>query len=1834
MSSIAKFLNYNDDKNEAISNGFDTVKRLTGIGGIVYAGSVFASQRGFDVSNPGQRVKDLSAFTRGERSKVEQLGVHLQNEVFSASERIDQIRAKNLEENIKKITADNEIEEILKGNVRERNALLQAIIDNLQGATPDELEAARNQLYSLMEAGEQEVAKNMDSIKSQIQAATINQESSEALTRSYLNHRSVGHLLSGARATFGEETKRIGVKKTYASYDQYVAGHGLQNRQTITNNITRIRRLGGDITGFVSIDEFATGTGIRRGTDTSLYATVKFGNRSVPVPLHLMQEGGLSFVRTTTDYTTRYQTGTMLNANQLLSAMDSGANPDVFRNMQRAGGLVENHISFLERVYSSEGTLRNVTSTQANYLGERMRTMGQPIASSFALHSAGGRVGFDPRLLNNLGYSYLTQSNKAIVLGINDIPEDQRRTLVPSLASRRSDVFDAPNASATMRRTMRTPFANVTESFTQINLRGDKYLAPIDVFESYGFQSRIALPATARETQFLGRPEIFSDLVNVDESTTGYYRARANKAIVDTRSGHLGKSNRPVFATGEQIFSVRGDIPQNKNLAGMNMSGFLFTSPEAGLRAGLAEGMVYSGSTPMLRRLIPKSINLDEAQGKFVSFLQKEMAKSTTGSVKIDAIELFREFGEGNSIFLGSRDGQRVELPNLKTAQSYVIQATEVRDASQKRMLNIDFQLDELAEGNKIFSLLGKSKLSKTNIKDRGALIDLIMQSGIATSRGEAEDLADFYTNQFGANIKSSIFGTLDTTSKSPMYLAQLFAGGAEHFGVTLDTSTMNIRGNVAVEQQAQYIEQFIRRSVDRLKGEGVSNRGIGVLLGGFQAVAQEGKFGMNPQFVDKIIRSIDGGSADEILDYSRKGVVFGGAGVFAGTSESVLRDNLASFEPRVANYLSENLRVIHGLQENEVVDYVTNLLARKQNLAEESKVANAFGLMAETMSPLSNKALTDKKIERLIQEGQAVRLDKGASDQLAQAFASGDEAAVRRGLANVGDAGTRTAVLNIDDFIGSLLPGKEGREVADFLKQHFKSTEIALPAGATMERLGEFKIRTKDAGGSISIESEFTRSLVDFFNQVKSGAINKEVFQGSTFKSVTESLLGPAGVMVRNIFSGKISGSGSFNPRGLIIGKTKLFTNKTINEDMHKIAKLAFEGSKGKAVFGDATVFMNLMQDFKETARLTPGLKDVNKKGIKKLEREMIKDFLFTPFRLLESGIDPKAAEKLMQDYSVSVLGKRDPVLGPSHLMPNLNLINLDVGNKFNLLTADKGTSLSYVKNLGNLYNTAQKAMSSAGQAVTVQDQQLIAKIFGINMGDAEPLNLKDKNLRFEVFKRLKSQKISTEDLYKLSKVKGMEKAVDQFLPGFMKSVVGVGVGAGELLVPQLNATVNVESKGKGIQGLSTRMDYFKFAIGDFDGDIMSLFLDMKKQTRQAGQINMINQYKYGAKFTVLNELIGEGMKALGKRLGSGKLDIEKHMFHEAAKEEILKNVGGLDTQVKTGILGAAMNFSSMSPEAKGNVYAFMATAQEVLNIKAKKLPIASTIADFFATSLSEAYRTGDTGDVETMLRSLFKESALREGVEIKGVNFSDVHGTSPLFDEISKASSGQGVSVEDIITGMKEMVRSVRKYNLEALKSDNTASRLMSSRQVDNATLFRSLLQDGDLLETAYLRGGAEEVDQVFRTIQKSLDVSPGRITQGKAGAAVAALIGGSYLVSSFSTPGSFTPENAFSDYRVKDRMQSQNTLQAIQRGDSNIAPSSIMPQPHKEILGRQINTGQYYSPDQSAVNVMGKVPSLEQAYGVSSIVSRSGGRGLVTINDTRMPITGNYIDRMMGE
>ena len=104
------------------------------------------------------------------------------------------------------------------------------------------------------------------------------------------------------------------------------------------------------------------------------------------------------------------------------------------------------------------------------------------------------------------------------------------------------------------------------------------------------------------------------------------------------------------------------------------------------------------------------------------------------------------------------------------------------------------------------------------------------------------------------------------------------------------------------------------------------------------------------------------------------------------------------------------------------------------------------------------------------------------------------------------------------------------------------------------------------------------------------------------------------------------------------------------------------------------------------------------------------------TFFSLLLDFLETSTAEEakaVMKDYSVSVLGKRDPVLGPSHLMPNLNFMNFDIGTKFDLITGDKGIRSGYYERLAGLYNKAQELVKDG--SISDESQKLLKKYLAI---------------------------------------------------------------------------------------------------------------------------------------------------------------------------------------------------------------------------------------------------------------------------------------------------------------------------------------------------------------------------------------------------------------------------------------------------------------------------------------------------------------------------------------
>ena len=91
------------------------------------------------------------------------------------------------------------------------------------------------------------------------------------------------------------------------------------------------------------------------------------------------------------------------------------------------------------------------------------------------------------------------------------------------------------------------------------------------------------------------------------------------------------------------------------------------------------------------------------------------------------------------------------------------------------------------------------------------------------------------------------------------------------------------------------------------------------------------------------------------------------------------------------------------------------------------------------------------------------------------------------------------------------------------------------------MEQLGAFQIRTEEAGVKIRIEDQFLqRSLVDFVNVISSGGRDKEKLGGTVYKKCIRVFNWSCRNNDQKYFCRrKIAGSGSFNPKGLIMGKT-----------------------------------------------------------------------------------------------------------------------------------------------------------------------------------------------------------------------------------------------------------------------------------------------------------------------------------------------------------------------------------------------------------------------------------------------------------------------------------------------------------------------------------------------------------------------------------------------------------------------------------------------------------------------------------------------------------------------
>ena len=770
-----------------------------------------------------------------------------------------------------------------------------------------------------------------------------------------------------------------------------------------------------------------------------------------------------------------------------------------------------------------------------------------------------------------------------------------------------------------------------------------------------------------------------------------------------------------------------------------------------------------------------------------------------------------------------------------------------------------------------------------------------------------------------------------------------------------------------------------------------------------------------------------------------------------------------------------------------------------------------------------------------------------------------------------------KTNIFEIDERINSLSLKKQsliGR--SQMTDEMFTRSQSITLLTEMYKRPGVF-FTNKDA------HDNFIKEINDFYNL---GATDTKTLEGKEVRQVMTQLVdsrgGKEGTRVDKLF--KVLGSLGIDVSSYEEAKAQEATARETmmqkQDLLHKDRQARVE--KRKKINEALEENRRLMQPFQEV-----------------IENQKI---------VQEAIIDPevRAAEKIEADFKIfkEQLGMAREAVGDEGL--DFKSLDRQFGNQF------PGARLTSEA----LDSSFQRVQSFAGQSIENFEQfkGVVERIEALGEGDQKAGLQKDVNL---LFRRL------------LKKHETYGK-----------------VGGGAVYFPEVNIKSDlVDEFGKKIGGYEGRMDFTRFAIGDYDADIYQVFFDTDKKMRNA--ILEGDRHKglieYGSKFLVSMSELGKGMKNLGTRMEavSGAQNLLESRLDNATKERFVKAVGNLDVYVKTGMLGLAQAAASDASGDMGKSFGRMSTgaalvsvAQEVLAIKAKKLPVAAGISDQFVAALKTSFETG-SGE---RLKEFFKTKVLpgtafadSKSIMMQNIDFTDLP-TGAGLKTYESALTGMKINMDELFEGLDVMSRTVHKTGIGNIASNTRLSRMLAGSGPVSYEQMARLLNMGETMEGGAIMGKETmaAVQDIFDSIDRGAsgigNIIPKR---GIAGLAAGGLVG-AYAIGATSGIQSFEGTERFSDMRVKQRNTDPGLMKAMGHQHRDVpATRSMNPE---NFYQRPINQQQTVVSSGMSTRLYGEAPTLNAAQNISRQMTLSGGRSSITINDNRRPIGYSYINKMI--
>lgn len=615
-----------------------------------------------------------------------------------------------------------------------------------------------------------------------------------------------------------------------------------------------------------------------------------------------------------------------------------------------------------------------------------------------------------------------------------------------------------------------------------------------------------------------------------------------------------------------------------------------------------------------------------------------------------------------------------------------------------------------------------------------------------------------------------------------------------------------------------------------------------------------------------------------------------------------------------------------------------------------------------------------------------------------------------------------------------------------------------------------------------------------------------------------------------------------------------------------------------------------------------------------------------------------------------------RNPDLGPGHQGMTLNYRNLEeiIFDENGLVSKDEYFERFKRTSKGKkAIEYVQHQFNITGEAPTINSFQDLIRIKQESLLDANEAiervyhKVDDKTGQMVIDEK-RSAKMS---ITRENQLKSIDMLFDNLNKVALESGFAAGEGGGRTLFVNNVGEIHYSS------GRKRRMDFNLSGamVADADGDIIQVYFPSKKSldklrknnieaynkyiSQQAGLTTQVQHYKDAA---------DRGMKnmakdLLDKRGGAARFTVADQIAQDILKEHSAKNIGSLDVT-----FGALREAAVSSPgkggrSAQTSLLSMLVSVQEAGNIKAKKLDFGIEFETILNKALRNLIRSegASKGQVRDLLaETIFRGTANELGEEIVGLNMIGEFDEGLTKSIQSEVSGMKPLGLDELVDEMARLAKIVNEQNLldsqtvlrtaKMLEGMSPENRAKALHAMTSHNIFGQMASAGDSIGATADKAVYDIIDRYSGAAKKAAMGQrsfAGPLALGALGSmALSAMLGyQGYSAEPMLMPGEI------SDGAVGNAIRNRSIYDNMSQGPS---PEELIARQNNVMMDRPINNAETRVELMNGFSINGQAVSMGHGQQMMSMAANRGGRGHMTINDTRMPITRNYINAILGE